>query len=93
MKYHLRPVEIEAIQWTGDNRGEIEKFCGWENTMFYHYLDKNIIQIHLQINTLKGWTRANHGDYIVKGIHGEFYPCEEDIFNETYEKVEKRVTL
>lgn len=81
-----KPVEIEAVQWTGVNRSEIEQFCGYENTMFYHYVDDNkVFELQLKIKTLEGWLKANIGDYIIKGVKGEFYPCKEDIFKETYE--------
>lgn len=85
-----KPIEIECVQWTGTNRSEVEEFCGWENTMFYYYLgeETETIELQLEIYTLGGNIKANHGDYIIKGVHGEFYPCKEDIFKETYDIVE-----
>lgn len=85
-----KPVEIEAVQWTGTNRSEIEQFCGWNNTLFYCYLSEETqtIELKLEIITLEGNMKANVGDYIIKGVKGEFYPCKEDIFKATYDIVE-----
>ena len=83
-KYRKKPVVIEAMIWTGDNYDELEKFCGETNInvvdTFFHQ--------KLYIMTLEGAMEALVGDYIIKGIQGEFYPCKPDIFNETYEVVE-----
>ena len=92
-KYIKKPVEIEAIQWNGNNLEEIMKFLNSEfsydkNTeyvtkKFSYYQTTN----DLYINTLEGEMKANIGDYIIKGIKGEYYPCKSDIFELTYEKV------
>lgn len=78
MKYRKKPVIIEAIQWTGDNLLQICHFtgrCGGE-------LLKGG---ELHIKTLEGIHHANIGDFIIKGIKGELYPCKPDIFAMTYE--------
>ena len=77
-KYRKKPVTIEAIQWTGKNLSEIDNFMG--GTVG----NKGTI---LVINTLEGDMEASIGDYIIKGVKGEFYPCKPDIFTETYEEV------
>jgi len=77
MKYRKKPVEIDAIQWTGDNKLEIFDFCN----MSY------ITDQELRIKTLEGSMTASVGDYIIKGVMGEFYPCKPDIFEMTYEKI------
>lgn len=77
MKYVKKAIEIEAIQWTGKNYVEISQFC-----------DKSYFDIGLKIRTLEGTHEATIGDFIIKGIKGEFYPCKEDIFNLTYDLVE-----
>ena len=77
MKYRKKPVEIDAIQWTGDNKLEIFDFCN----MSY------ITDQELRIQTLEGSMIASVGDYIIKGVMGEFYPCKPDIFELTYEKI------
>jgi hypothetical protein len=77
MKYRKKPVEIDAIQWTGDNNIEIFKFCNMS------YINDQ----ELRIQTLEGSMIASVGDYIIKGVKGEFYPCKLDIFEMTYEKI------
>lgn len=77
MKYRKKPVVIEAIQFVG-NFTEIEKFCEGNFDWSEGKSD---------IKTLEGTMRASFGDYIIKGIKGEFYPCKEDIFLKTYELV------
>ena len=82
-KYRKKPVEIEAIQWTGDNRDEIWKFC----SMAYFNTDVATGDLSLMIQTLEGSMQASIGDYIIKGVKDEFYPCKPDIFELTYDKV------
>lgn len=82
-KYTKKPVEIEAIQWTGDNRDEIWEFC----PLSYFNTDLETGALSLMIQTLEGSMQASIGDYIIKGIKGEFYPCKPDIFEMTYDKV------
>ena len=77
-RYRKKPVVIEAVQWTGDNKVEIQKFMG-------RYLDGGAMQ-NLIVPTLEGPLIATKGDYIIKGVHGEFYPCKPDIFEQTYEE-------
>lgn len=79
-KYRKKPVMVEAVKWDGTNKVEIQHFMG-------RYLDENTIFQHLIIPTLEGDMIASCGDYIIKGVHGEFYPCKPDIFVKTYEEV------
>jgi hypothetical protein len=78
--FRKKPVVIEAIQWAGDNREEIDKFMGESRRK----VPGNVLQIY----TLEGIMDAAVGDYIIKGIKGEFYPCKPDIFELTYECAE-----
>lgn len=75
--YFKKPVRIEAVQWTGDNVKEVKEFV---KPIAEYLEDEAVILIH----TLEGDMKANVGDYIIKGIKGEFYPCKPDIFKETY---------
>jgi len=78
-KYRKKTVIIEAIQFNGENQGEITDFMGeMIRTNFFP---------DIYIETLEGTMKANIGDYIIKGIKNEFYPCKPDIFEATYEKV------
>jgi len=79
MKVRKLPVEVEAVQWTGDNFDEM-------NSWVTHLWGKK--GRILVINTLEGKMEAQPGDYIIKGVNGEFYPCKADIFEKTYEVVE-----
>lgn len=55
------------------------------DTIRVNYEDKN--NPYLKIETLEGIMKASVGDYIIKGVNGEFYPCKPDIFEKTYERV------
>ena len=78
MKFRKKPVVIEAIQLSESNHEEILK---WMGCMAGVTLD-------FYIETLEGTMRADVGDWIIKGIIGEFYPCKPDIFEATYDKVD-----
>lgn len=88
-KVRKKPVEVEVCQWTGDNSDEIFAFCGKDNVYLkrkVNYLDKDGNDPwDLYIHTLEGAHLASTGDYIIKGIYGEFYPCKPDIFEKTYD--------
>ncbi len=81
--YRKKPVVIEAVQWTGRNYPEIVRFCAGTPLGNQNHHDDSFI-----ILTLEGNHRASKGDWIIKGVKGEFYPCKPDIFEVTYEKVE-----
>lgn len=81
-KYRKRPVEVEAIQFDGWNWREVYQFMSDEPLMFTQDFRK---EEYVTIDTLEGVMKARVGDYIIKGVHGEFYPCKPDIFHETYE--------
>ena len=83
-KYIKKSIPIEAIQWTGLNRAEIVNFA---HSARFEYTDIEPPQIKLYIHTLEGNMYAHVGDYIIKGIHGECYPCQKTIFEETYEEI------
>lgn len=85
MKYRKKPVVIEAMQFTGepDNLAMISEFVGADIAV--SWIDP--ITPEIIVKTLEGTLHARSGDYIIKGVHGEFYPCKPDIFKETYEHV------
>lgn len=86
MKYRKKPVIIEAIQFQDDAEviTQLSDFIG--DTIYVNYTNKD--NPYLRIETLEGDMKASVGDYIIKGVNGEFYPCKPDIFEKTYEKVE-----
>lgn len=78
-----KPVEICAVQWTGDNFREIVDFVGVKNLVW----NGRCGDVNLNIYTLEGNLHIEVGDWIICGIKGEFYPCKPDIFEQTYEEV------
>ena len=88
MKYRKKPVVIEAIKFTRKNFAEIEAFT---NGKAYKMTTERTLngRCFCYISTLEGEHIASEGDYIIKGVAGEFYPCKPDIFEETYELVEE----
>ncbi len=80
-RYRKKPVVVEAVQWALDNFSEIEEFMkDSERGLRMHGAT-------IFIDTLEGTHAALPGDFIIKGVHGEFYPCKPDIFAKTYEEV------
>ena len=79
-QYIKKPVTIEAIQLTDKNHSEIIQWLSSYDVGSY-ILNSS----ELYIKTLEGDMKANVGDYIIKGVKNEFYPCREDIFKMTYE--------
>jgi hypothetical protein len=96
MKYRKKPVVIDAVQWTENNPREVFNFLT-ENTFdmdamrifqYPFYIDDSKVEGGLVIKTLEGEHIVSIGDYIIRGIKGEYYPCKEDIFHQTYELYE-----
>ena len=94
-KYRKKPVEIEAVQLFWHTWNDVCDFVSKEAFGGGVYLDKNFQEtentaaphIGLKIKTLEGIMLAKEGDYIIKGVQGEFYPCKPDIFVKTYDEV------
>uniref|UniRef100_A0A6M3JW18 Uncharacterized protein n=2 Tax=viral metagenome TaxID=1070528 RepID=A0A6M3JW18_9ZZZZ len=83
MNFRKKPVTIQAIQWDGKNLNELRMFMKPD----YPAHGTEAYPDCLIIATLEGNHRANIGDWIIRGVKGEFYPCKPDIFQETYEPV------
>lgn len=86
MKYRKKPVVIDAIQWDGTASGASKIAEAFNVACAWH------VGHTLEIPTLEGTMSASCGDYIIKGIKGECYPCKPDIFEMTYEPVTKDET-
>lgn len=91
-KYRKKPVIIEACQITTKTELEIKN---WSDGKVYSSpvlepSDDNPSGIYWQIDTLEGVMTAISGDYIIKGVKGEFYPCKPDIFKATYEPIKEQ---
>ena len=88
MKFRKKPVVIEAIQFTGYNEHEFNDYSLECFNNFGNYFEYGRDTGTLAIKTLEGTMIASKGDWIIKGVNGEFYPCKPDIFEKTYEIVE-----
>jgi hypothetical protein len=112
--YTKKPVTIQAVQWNGENIKEMAKFMATEKdgTWVQDLILEELKYPHttlqgehwifddsvLMIKTLEGVMMASKGDYVIRGIKGEYYPCKPDIFEMTYdaeqeEKNEKRFVV
>lgn len=83
-KYRKKPVEIEAMEVTRDTFYDVRNWCGGETWT---------TDTEIAINTLEGTMIANLGDYVIRGVQGEFYPCKPDIFAATYEQLDAEPNL
>lgn len=87
-KFRKKPVEIEARQYRGDDRGAYD-IQAWVNTnggqasVTLGGIDPGC----MNIRTLEGVMRANPSDWVIRGVKGEFYPCRDVIFAATYDAV------
>lgn len=88
MKFRKKPVVIEAVQYTRETVNEVHQFIHGDNATPITGSDDGITLLPYLIKTLEGEMMAQEGDYIIKGVQGEFYPCKPDIFEQTYECVE-----
>lgn len=94
-KYIKKPIEVEAFKWM---KGRNEVFPEWmKDAIKYgtvvipnipYCINKYGYEV-MEINTPEGVMIANQGDYIIKGIQGEIYPCKANIFEQTYDRVEE----
>lgn len=91
-RYVKKPIAIEAVKWEGFNNDEIKDFAGDSvkiEVIREGDADNGIsLSVDCSIETLEGVMKANLGDYIIKGVNGEFYPCKQDIFEKTYDKAD-----
>ena len=90
-KYITRYCEIEAIRWDGRNLEDVKNFVG--ESLIYDIYDAGwkagavAPGVDIHIKTLEGDMRCSVGDYIIKGLCGEFYPCKPEVFEQKYEFV------
>jgi hypothetical protein len=97
MQFRKKPVVIDAILYNGDNHQEVIDFTN--GTAKYQAAvggdEKGAghpqLYTRLTIETLEGVYLCSVGDYVIKGVKGEYYPCKPDIFEMTYEKVENPI--
>ena len=82
MKFRQKPVEIEAMEFTNETKDQVYNFVTCNKSASF---DGGTLHPTLKIQTLEGVMTANVGDWIIKDVHGEFYPCKPDIFEQTYD--------
>lgn len=82
-KFRKKPVVIEAIELSKENIKEVLSFITCPEML----TQKQTFDGGLYILTLEGVHLAQYGDYVIKGVAGEYYPCKPDIFKKTYEEV------
>ena len=92
MKFRKKPVIIEAFQFDGDLMNSKGHYYvpdwavkAWQEGVMYYQ------GAELYIKTLEGDHHVSVGDYVIRGVKGELYPCKPDIFEETYERVEEGI--
>ena len=84
-QYRKKPVVIEAMQFTEGHFQECADWCGGKFFAEEKPSDPSDVSYRMIIPTLEGLMTASSGDWIIKGVQGEFYPCKPDIFEATYE--------
>lgn len=85
MKYRKKPIEIDAFRWTNSNDSKDYPAWFWKSAKEQNLLFPSGERV--AIPTPEGIMIANKGDYIIRGVNGELYPCKPDIFEKTYEPV------
>ena len=92
MRYRKKPVEVEAIHFDGSHASvlAVMRFvdAGRGTREIRIHADEDPAKTHITIPTLEGDMRATAGDWIIRGVKGELYPCKPDVFAQTYEPVE-----
>ena len=78
VKARKKPIVVDVLQYNGDNKEQIKFFVGDK-------CEDTITEFGIQ--TLEGFMKISNGDYIIRGVNGEHYPCKQDIFEKTYELV------
>lgn len=89
-RWRKKPVEVEAVQWTGANLDEVQALTGSSDFCPVEPEDRGegpdqTAEVYDKLHLT--WVRVYDGQWIIKGVKGEFYPCADDVFRETYEPV------
>lgn len=84
-RFRKRPVEVDAIRWHLGNSADVTDFMGCSPIFGSDGQGRHWVEIP----TLEGVMCAENGDWIIRGIKGEYYPCKPDIFDATYEPVDE----
>lgn len=92
MRFRKKPVEVEALQWTGDNLDEMQEFVGMKNPFEQGFKSNwkdrlEHLPAYVWVEPSRAWVPVHLNEWVVKGVNGEFYPCDPVIFRATYEAV------
>jgi hypothetical protein len=91
MKFRKKPVEVDAVQWTGTNAFEIDDFTGslFDVLTPRDRADCDDAEATARVFDIlhSTWVLVRDGDWIIRGLQGEFYPCRSEVFEATYEAV------
>ncbi len=87
-KYRKKPIEVEAIQYTPMSREACIRFSDAVGHTAIDEEGEEYEILNLKIETLEGTMRCKVGDWIIRGVEGEIYPCKNSIFQKTYEVIE-----
>lgn len=82
--YRKKPVEVEAVQWTGSNEAELTRFTGHQFRTI-ESVTAYTAQVYDVLHDT--WVDMKTGQSVIRGIKGEFYPIDEQVLAETYERV------
>jgi hypothetical protein len=86
-QYRKKPVVIDAMQFTGKNAADVIEWVGPKASSILSYSHAGEVE-EVEIETLEGTMHASPGDWIIRGIKGEYYPIKPGIFAATYEAAE-----
>lgn len=84
-RYRKRPVEIEAVRWTEDM--PMRELIDFTNGLVQLNDVDRVFRVYDRLHDT--WVSFGYGDWIIRGVQGELYPCRDDIFRQTYEAVEE----
>lgn len=86
MRYKKKPVEVEAIKFDGTNHREILKFI-YPDMSETGLAGAERMKLPIVIETLEGDMNVSVGDYVIRGVQDELYPCKPEIFEQTYQTI------
>ncbi len=86
MKYRKKPIVVDAMQFTEESKNRVFNFVTCTRYASFNEFNEPT----LVIQTLEGDMTVSLGDWVIRGVNGEFYPCKPDIFEKTYEPVNEK---
>ncbi len=89
MKVRKKPIVVEAVQWDGTNFDEVKELDKSSHNKEYRKIFH--MKNNLKIRTIEGDMMAVLGDWIIRGVKGELYPCKPDVFDKTYDIVKEKL--